>query len=68
MSRTKERTTQFGEMLALYRTARKWTVRDLAPQIGISSATLSRIERGQTMDAETLLKVWTWMLSHPKTS
>lgn len=62
----KERTTHFGEMLTLYRAARKWTVRDVAPMMGISVATLSRIERGQAMDANTMLKIWAWMLSEPK--
>jgi transcriptional regulator with XRE-family HTH domain len=57
-----ERFTHLGQMLSLYRTARQWTVRDVAPQIGISIATLSRIERGNTMDAESMLKIWSWML------
>jgi len=55
--------THLGAMLALYRAARQWTVRDVAPQIGISIATLSRIERGHTMDADTLIKVWIWLTS-----
>lgn len=53
--------THLGGMLALYRAARHWTVRDVAPQIGISIATLSRIERGHAMDADTLIKVWQWL-------
>jgi transcriptional regulator with XRE-family HTH domain len=53
--------THLGEMLALYRAANHWTVRDIAPQMGISIATLSRIERGHAMDAATLLKVWQWL-------
>jgi DNA-binding XRE family transcriptional regulator len=54
--------THLGEMLALYRAARRWTVRDLAPKVGISPATLSRIERGHAMDAATLLRLWSWLL------
>jgi transcriptional regulator with XRE-family HTH domain len=54
--------THLGAMLALYRASRQWTVRDVAPQIGISIATVSRIEHGQTMDAATLLKLWAWLL------
>lgn len=50
--------THFGAMLVLYRASRGWTVRDLAPRVGISIATLSRIERGHAMDAATLLKIW----------
>jgi transcriptional regulator with XRE-family HTH domain len=55
-------THHLGRMLALYRASRRWTVRDVAPQVGISSATISRIERGQTMDAATLLKLLDWLL------
>lgn len=58
--------THLGAMLALYRAARQWTVRDLAPKVGISIATLSRIERGHAMDAATLLKLWTFMLTEDK--
>ena len=56
--------THLGTMLVLYRAARGWTVRDLAPKVGISIATLSRIERGHAMDAATMLKVWQWMISN----
>jgi transcriptional regulator with XRE-family HTH domain len=35
---------------------------DVAADIGISPATLMRIEHGQAFDAETLLKLWTWLL------
>ena len=46
---------------------RKWrlinelTVRELADDIGFSSATLTRIERGMAMDATTLMKVLNWL-------
>lgn len=56
------RQTRLGEMLRLYRTVRRLSLRDLAPQIGIASATLMRIETGQGIDAATLLKLWTWLL------
>lgn len=55
--------SHLGAMLALYRAAHGWTVRDVAPRIGISIATLSRVERGHAMDADTLLKVWQWLLA-----
>jgi cytoskeletal protein RodZ len=50
-------------MFRLYRMVRGLSLRDVAPQIGIGHATLMRIETGQAFDAETLLKVWTWMLA-----
>lgn len=52
-----------GEVLRLYRTVRNRTLRDLAPEIGIGHATLLRIESGKAMDAETLLKLWAWLLA-----
>ena len=58
----KKRRSRLGEMLRLYRTVRGESLRDVAPTIGLSSATLMRIETGQAMDADTLLKLWTWLL------
>lgn len=56
------RPTHLGEMLRLYRTVRNLSLRELAPSIGIGHATLMRIETGEAFDADTLLKLWTWML------
>lgn len=60
--RGRVRQTRLGEMLRLYRTVRGHSLRDVAPKVGISSATLMRIETGQGFDAETLLKLWSWLL------
>jgi DNA-binding Xre family transcriptional regulator len=49
--------------LVLYRSTRQIGVRERATEIGISAATLSRIERGHAMDATTLIGVWQWLLS-----
>jgi len=57
-----KRQTRLGEMFRLYRTVRGTSLRDVAPAIGISPATLMRIETGQAFDADTLLKLWAWML------
>jgi transcriptional regulator with XRE-family HTH domain len=54
--------TRLGEMLRLYRTVRGLTLRETAPHVGISHATLMRIETGQGFDADTLLKLWTWLM------
>jgi len=59
----KQRTTPLGEMLTLYRAARQLSGRDLAPRIGISHATLNRIERGEVCDVPTFLKLVAWMQS-----
>lgn len=60
---TPKRSTRLGEMLRLYRTVRGWSLREIAPDIGISHATLMRIETGQAFDADTLLKLWAWMMA-----
>ncbi len=60
---TAKRKTRLGEMLRLYRTVRGWSLREVAPQIGIGHATLMRIEAGYALDADTLLKLWTWLLA-----
>lgn len=62
-TRLKPRRTRFGEMLRLYRTVRSQTLRELAPMIGLSAATLMRIEMGYAMDAATLLKVLAWLFT-----
>lgn len=61
-----KRPTRLGEMFRLYRTVRGFSLRDVAPEIGIGHATLMRIETGQAFDAETLLKLWTWLLADEK--
>jgi transcriptional regulator with XRE-family HTH domain len=52
--------TRLANLLRLERHIRG--VRELATEIGISIATLSRIERGHAMDAATLMKVLNWLL------
>jgi len=39
----------------------RWSMRTLAPQIGISASTLHRVCSGYAMDADTLLKIMNWM-------
>lgn len=52
-----------GEMVRLFRTVNQITLRDMAVSIGISHPTLMRIEHGQSFDADTLIKIWTWLIS-----
>ncbi len=53
--------TRLGEMLRLWREANRYGVRETAKMIGISHATLSRVERGEAMDGATLYKIIVWM-------
>ena len=54
--------THLGAMLRLYRTVGQRTLREVAPEIGIGHATLMRIEAGEKFDADTMLKLWVWLL------
>ncbi len=55
--------SNLGGMLLLWRTARRLSLRELAPIIGIGHATLLRIEQGKATDVETFLKLWIWLLA-----
>ena len=54
--------THLGEALRLYRLTRRFTLRQLSEEIGIAASTLRRIEGGQSFDAATLMRIWTWLL------
>lgn len=54
--------TNLGAMLRTFMAMERWSMRKLAPLIGISPATLHRVCSGHAMDADTLLKVLNWML------
>jgi DNA-binding Xre family transcriptional regulator len=57
-------TTNLGTMLRCFMAMERWSMRKLAPKIGISSATLHRVCAGYDMDAKTLLKVINWMTAN----
>jgi plasmid maintenance system antidote protein VapI len=59
---TDQRPTNLGDMLRCFMAMERWTMRPLAAEIGISAATMHRICRGYSMDADTLLKVINWMV------
>jgi plasmid maintenance system antidote protein VapI len=54
--------TNLGAMLRTFMAMERYSMRNLAPRIGISSATLCRICAGYAMDADTLLKIVNWMV------
>jgi DNA-binding Xre family transcriptional regulator len=55
------RENNLGAMLRCFMAMERWSMRKLAPEIGISAATLHRLCSGYAMDADTLLKVINWM-------
>lgn len=44
------------------------TIRDVAGEMGVSPATLSRVERGEECDGATLAKILMWQLARRKAS
>ena len=54
--------SNLGDMLRCFMAMERWSMRKLAPQIGISAPTLCRICAGDAMDAYTFLKVINWLM------
>ncbi len=50
-----------GEIIRLWRNIHNIGIRDLAKEIGISAATLSRLERHYEVDQKTMLKLINWL-------
>lgn len=55
--------TNLGVMFKRYRAMGDFDLRSLAAWIGIAPATLMRIEHGRAIDAATLLKLLSWMMT-----
>jgi transcriptional regulator with XRE-family HTH domain len=53
---------RIGELIRLWRAENRYGIREAAKLIGVSSATLSRVERGEGMDAQTLAKLLNWIM------
>lgn len=53
--------TNLGRCLRAYRLLNEVTIRQLAKELGLSTATAMRIEHGYAMDGVNLLKVFNWM-------
>lgn len=43
-------------------------IRELAREVGVSHGTISRIERGEIMDAVTMMKLMRWLFEKPLTN
>lgn len=54
---------RLGEAIKYLRFQGKVGIREQAKAIGVSPATLSRIERGEGCDVNTLLKVLAWLVA-----
>ncbi len=58
--------TPLALMLYQYRHYYRISVRKLGHEIGVSGSTISRIESGHAVDANTLLLLMRWMLQADK--
>lgn len=54
---------RLGQVLRLWRKMSDAEIREIAAEIGISHGTLSRVERGEPMQGETLAKILAWLLA-----
>jgi transcriptional regulator with XRE-family HTH domain len=54
---------KLGEVIRRWRRNSDVGLREAAREIGVSHGTLSRIERGEEMDAKTLVKILAWLFS-----
>lgn len=54
--------SNIGRMIRAYRAVNDLSLIQLGNVLGISSATLMRIEAGRAMDAHTWLKIQNWLL------
>lgn len=57
---------RLGELLKKWRIMNELGLRDMAKDLGVSTSTLSRIERGENMDGASLAKILKWLLESVK--
>lgn len=57
---------RLGKVIRYWRKMSDIGIREAAQQIGVSHGTLSRIERGEAMEGETLAKVLGWLMSEER--
>ena len=57
---------RLGKVIRYWRKMSDIGIREAAQQIGISHGTLSRVERGEAMEGETLAKVLGWLMAKEK--
>lgn len=54
---------RLGEVIRKWRVMNELDLRTVASEIGISAATLMRLEQGRTPDGDTLAKVLAWLFA-----
>lgn len=56
-------TTRLAQMLYLWRTVNRLSLRDMERETGITHPTLMRIEHGHLCDMATWMKLQTWLFA-----
>jgi len=54
---------KLGEVIRKWRQASDLTLKEASGRIGLSLATMSRVERGENLDGATLAKILCWLLA-----
>lgn len=57
---------KIGRILKTYRVINEIGVRALAAELGVSAATVSRIEKNNPMDQATMLALITWLFGRER--
>ena len=57
---------RLSEVIREYRWAKRIAVKDIAAAIGVSSATINRIENGDMPSGQTLSRILRWLLEEVK--
>jgi transcriptional regulator with XRE-family HTH domain len=57
-----------GPLLRSWRQKHDIGIRELAQEIGVSHGTVSRIERGEEINAATMMKLLNWMFGKSATN
>lgn len=52
-----------GKLIRLYRVANNISIREMAVKLGMSTATLSRIENGKPCDQQHMVGLICWLFS-----
>lgn len=60
---TTSKRLRIGVVLHQWRMVERVGLRAVAREMGLSTSTLSRIERGESMDAAALIKILNWLLT-----
>ncbi len=66
MARRRARPPMIGRVLTAYRQKYDITMRDLAREVGISAATICRVEAGCAVPERTFLRLVLWLFDDGK--